>query len=190
VFLDRDGTLIVEQHYLRDPRNVRLEAGVVDGLSALQARGHALIVASNQSGIDRGLLTREDAERVNAALAQMLRAQGIDILAWYICPHRPEAGCLCRKPAAGMALAAARDWGLQLAGSYVIGDRRTDVEMADAIGGTGILVMTGYGAQSAAWAKAAARPVVDGLRAAADYIILNGAPAGVGSSPASRRGGP
>jgi D-glycero-D-manno-heptose 1,7-bisphosphate phosphatase len=89
-----------------------------------------------------------------------------------------------------MALAAARDWGLQLAGSYVIGDRRTDVEMADAIGGTGILVMTGYGAQSAAWAGAGSRPIVAGLRAAADYIALQGAPAAAGDSPASRRGGP
>ncbi|MGA2189775.1 MAG: HAD-IIIA family hydrolase [Steroidobacteraceae bacterium] len=106
VFLDRDGTLIVEQHYLSDPEQVRLETGVVDGLTALQQRGHALIVLSNQSGIGRGMFTESDVQRVNARVAEILRGCGIEILAWYICAHAPEAMCACRKPLAGMALAA------------------------------------------------------------------------------------
>lgn len=174
VFLDRDGTLIVERHYLSDPDQVRLETGVVDGLTALQQRGHALIVLSNQSGIGRGMFTESDVQRVNARVAEMLRGCGIEILAWYICPHAPEAKCACRKPLAGMALAAACEWHLELAGSYVIGDKQADLELADAIGATGILVTTGQGAGARAWAGAHACPVFDSIRGAADYIVARG----------------
>ena len=170
VFLDRDGTLIVEKHYLSDPGQVSLEKDVAPALSMLKGRGHALIVLSNQSGIGRGLLSEADALRVNARIAELLREQGVDILAWYMCPHAPELSCDCRKPAAGMARAASRDWKLDLSGCYVIGDKRADLELADAIGGTGILVTTGHGADSAGWAKANARPVVDSLLAAAQFI--------------------
>jgi len=177
VFRDRDGTLIVERHYLGDPGQVSLEREVVAGLSMLRARGHALIVLSNQSGIGRGLLSEADAQRVNARIAELLRENGIDILAWYLCPHAPDVPCDCRKPSPGMALAAARDWNLDLAGSYVIGDKRADLELADAIGGTGILVTTGHGSDAVGWAKANARPVADSLLAAAQFIAARDRPA-------------
>jgi histidinol-phosphate phosphatase family protein len=170
VFLDRDGTLIVERNYLSDPAEVRLETGVVEGLRTLKQSGHALIVLSNQSGIGRGMFKESDAHRVNARVADILRGYGIDVLAWYICPHAPEAMCTCRKPLAGMALTAASDWNLELAGSYVIGDKRADLELAEAIGATGILVTTGHGADSVGWAKDRAWPVFDSMQSAADYI--------------------
>jgi D-glycero-D-manno-heptose 1,7-bisphosphate phosphatase len=171
VFLDRDGTLIVERRYLSDPAQVALEAGVVEGLSRLQRRGHPLIVLSNQSGIGRGMFTERDAQRVNERAAALLRQRGIEILAWYLCPHAPDAACDCRKPLPGMPLNASRDWQLELAGSFVIGDKQCDLELADAIGGTGILVTTGHGRDALDWARQGSRPVVDGLRGAADYII-------------------
>jgi D-glycero-D-manno-heptose 1,7-bisphosphate phosphatase len=171
VFLDRDGTLIVEKHYLSDPAQVAIEEGVVEGLAMLQRHGHPLIVVSNQSGIGRGLLTMQDAERVNARVAALLLQDGIRLQAWYLCPHAPDVACDCRKPAPGLAQAASRDLLLDLAGSYVVGDKRSDLELADAIGGTGILVTTGYGRDAVPWARAQARPIVDGLRAAAGYII-------------------
>src|SRR5271165_6920637 len=87
VFLDRDGTLVEEIHYLGDPDQVRLEEGVVEGLALLAARRHPLVVLSNQSGIGRGMFTADDAERVNARLAAMLRGRGIEMTAWYLCPH-------------------------------------------------------------------------------------------------------
>jgi histidinol-phosphate phosphatase family protein len=170
VFLDRDGTLIIDKDYLSDPDGVCLEHGVVDGLAMLAGYGHPLVVLSNQSGIGRGLFPESDAHRVNARVADLLRAQGIEILAWYLCPHAPEAMCDCRKPLPGMALAASRDWNLELAGSYVIGDKISDLELADAIGATGILVTTGHGADAVAWARGHARPVFDGLRGAAQHI--------------------
>jgi D-glycero-D-manno-heptose 1,7-bisphosphate phosphatase len=170
VFLDRDGTLIVEKHYLSDPAEVQIEAGVIEGLAVLMGRGHPLIVLSNQSGIGRGMFKESDAQRVNARVADMLSRRGIEILAWYVCPHAPEYSCSCRKPLPGMAIAASRDWNLGLPGSYVVGDKKTDLELADAIGATGILVTTGHGRQFVDWATDRARPVFDDLRGVAGYI--------------------
>ena len=171
VFLDRDGTLIVEKDYLSDPGQVCLEDGVVDGLTLLNGRGHPLIVLSNQSGIGRGMFTEREAHLVNARVAEILSSQGIEVMAWYMCPHGPEAGCECRKPSPGMALEAAREYHVDLVGSFVIGDKQSDLELADAIGGTGILVTTGHGPTSVERALAQRRPVFAGLRAAAEYIL-------------------
>lgn len=171
IFLDRDGTLIVEKDYLSDPDGVSLEEGVIDGLTLLSGRGHPLIVLSNQSGIGRGMFTEYDARRVNVRVAEILRAEGIELMAWYVCPHLPQARCECRKPSPGMALEASREWHVDLVGSFVIGDKRSDLELADAIGGIGILVTTGHGPTSVEWALRQRRPVCAGMRAAADYIL-------------------
>ena len=80
-----------------------------------------LIVSASKHADGRGFFSENDARRVNERLAALLREDGIEILAWYVCPHAPGTVCDCRKPAPGMALAAARDWGLALAGSYVVG---------------------------------------------------------------------
>jgi D-glycero-D-manno-heptose 1,7-bisphosphate phosphatase len=174
VFLDRDGTLIVEKHYLSDPAGVALESGVLEGLALLRSRGHPLVVLSNQSGIGRGFFDERAAERVNARVAELLEPRGIDILGWYMCPHAPEMGCDCRKPLPGMALAASRDLKLELAGSFMIGDKRADLELADAIGATGILVASGHGRSAVVWARAEGRPVFDDFKAAAEYIAAQG----------------
>jgi histidinol-phosphate phosphatase family protein len=171
VFLDRDGTLIVEKGYLRDPDQAFLEDTVVEGLSMLSAHGHPLIVVSNQSGIGRGMLTDNDAQHVNARVDSLLRSHGISILAWYFCPHAPDMACTCRKPLPALAIKAAEDWALTLPGCFVVGDKRSDVEMADAIGGTGILLTTGHGRDHESWAKDNARPVFDHFRDAASFIL-------------------
>jgi D-glycero-D-manno-heptose 1,7-bisphosphate phosphatase len=171
VFLDRDGTLILEKDYLRDPDQVVIEKTVVEGLSLLQQLKFPLIVVSNQSGIARGLLTEAEAHQVNARVDALLREQGVRILSWYICPHGPDSDCNCRKPLPGMALEAAREWQLNLAGCFVIGDKRADVELADAIGGRGILLTTGHGHDSKSWALAEGRPVFNEFRQAAQFII-------------------
>ncbi len=170
MFLDRDGTLIVEKHFLRDPDLVQLEAGVIEGLQMLQEAGHSLIVISNQSGIGRGKLTEVDAQLINDRLDSLLRAKGVEILAWYLCPHSPDVSCTCRKPLPGMPTIAAREWQISLPGSYVIGDKRSDIETADAIGGTGILLTTGHGHEYLAWAHEQRRPVFAHLKQAAAYI--------------------
>ncbi len=171
VFLDRDGTLIVEKEYLSDPAQVSLEETAVEGLSMLGRHGYPLVVVSNQSGIGRGLLSGDDARRVNARVDSLLRGQGISILGWYVCPHAPGEDCACRKPLPGMALAAARDLAFELRGCFVVGDKRADVELADAIGGTGILLTTGHGREYLQWATDNARPVFPQFRDAALFII-------------------
>ncbi len=175
VFLDRDGTLIVEKEYLCDPDQVEIEGGVLEGLATLRESGHPLIVVSNQSGIGRGMFAQSDAQRVNERIGVILGREGIEILAWYLCPHAPESGCACRKPAPGMALAAAGEWNITLAGSYVVGDKQCDLELADAIGATGVLVTTGHGRDAQDWARGQGRPVFDGLRGAARYIAEHSA---------------
>lgn len=170
VFLDRDGTLIVEKHYLRDPALVELESGAVEGLLLLQAHGHPLVVVSNQSGVGRGKFALADVHHVNQRVAELFAARGVTFLAWYICPHAPADPCQCRKPLPGMPRAAAEELGLTLAGAYVVGDKRIDVELAHAIDGTGILVTTGHGMADAAWARDHDIPVFDSLLGAARFI--------------------
>lgn len=172
MFLDRDGTIIVEKNYLRDPNDVCLEAGAVVGLRRLQVRGHPLIVISNQSGIARGRMLETDVLAVNRRVGELLLAHGIKILAWYFCPHGPDSACACRKPAPGMALRASRDLNLDLAGAFVVGDKDSDLKMADAIGATGILVATGHGNEYHGWAVAMGRVAVPDLDAAAAHIEM------------------
>src|SRR5258708_33696352 len=125
------------------------------------------------------MFLESDAQRVNAGLSEMLQVQGISIMGWCLCHHAPEARCECRKPWPGLAIAASRDWQLTLPGSYVIGDKQTDLELADAIGATGILLTTGHGRECADRARRESRPVFDDLRGAAGYIGKRELPATV-----------
>lgn len=141
-FLDRDGTLIHDAHYLRDPAHVRLLPDVVAPLRRLRDAGYALVVITNQSGIARGLLTEQDYLAVRDRLDALLAADGITLDASYHCPHEPERSgpCECRKPGTLLHRNAARDLGLDVTRSVFIGDRFRDVAPALALGGRGILV--------------------------------------------------
>lgn len=176
LFFDRDGTLIVEKDYLSDPDKVELEAGAVEALQRLARYGLPIVGVTNQSGIGRGYFGEEAAHAVNRRVSELFAAEGVAITAWYMCPHAPNQTCDCRKPLTGMALSAARDLDLDLPASFVVGDKRSDVEMAVNFGGTGVLVTTGHGGGDIAWAKAGGHAVADGLLAAADAIetVLKG----------------
>lgn len=128
VFLDRDGTLIEDVGYPRDPEAVRLLAGAPEALAALRRAGFALVVVSNQSGIGRGLVSREEADAVHARFVAELRACGVELDDVRYCPHAPEDGCACRKPAAGLLLDSAHELGLDLGRSFMVGDKPADVE--------------------------------------------------------------
>lgn len=151
-FLDRDGTLMVEREYLSDPEEVELVPGTVEALRDLRAAGLGVVVVTNQSGIARGLYTDEDYQAVNRRLQAVLGAAGVQPDATCYCPHHPEftGPCECRKPGTGMYRNAARELDLILEGSYYVGDRVKDVLPARALGGTGILVRTGYGGEEEA----------------------------------------
>lgn len=141
-FLDRDGTLIRDAHFLRDPAGVELLPGVPQALERLHAAGFALVVITNQSGIARGLLTEADYEAVRARLDALLAAAGVRLTASYHCPHEPDRSgpCECRKPGTLLHRRAAADHGLALERSVSIGDRWRDVAPGLALGGRGILV--------------------------------------------------
>ncbi len=143
-FLDRDGTIIVEKHYLSDPMGVELAPGAAQGLTRLRQCGYALVLVTNQSGIGRGLLTMADFEAVQARLVEVLAAAGIRLDGVYMCPHHPAftGPCSCRKPGLALFLEAAETLGLALGSSVWVGDRMRDVEPALALGGRGWLVGT------------------------------------------------
>lgn len=145
VFLDRDGTIIRDKHYLSDPDGVELLAGAVEGLALLREAGCPLVVLSNQSGVGRGYFDAACVDRVNARLADLLHAQGVHLTGMLYCPHGPDEGCLCRKPAPGMVLEAARRWNLAelvRGGRCVsVGDKPCDVRLGQGLGGRGVLVL-------------------------------------------------
>jgi histidinol-phosphate phosphatase family protein len=171
VFLDRDGTIIVEKNYLSAPDQVMLLDGVVDGLARLGQQGLPLIIVSNQSGIGRGYFTMQDLAAVNARIDELLKAEGVTISGWYICPHAPEMACKCRKPLPGLIDAACSDHDLDPELSFVIGDKRTDLDLAAAVGAHGILVTTGYGIHEVDYAQTIGAPVYSSILEASGMIL-------------------
>ena len=147
LLLDRDGTLITEQDYLKDPRKVRFLAGSLDGLKQLARAGFQMVVISNQSGIGRGLMTRRDVERVNQRFLKLLKTHGIRLEGIYYCPHPPGVRCACRKPKLGLVKRAAKDLKRSWRQSISVGDKKSDVALGQRTGGRGALVLTGIGRQ-------------------------------------------
>ncbi len=153
VFLDRDGTLNEDPGYLGDPEKVKLYPGSGEILSLLKNDLNLkLIVVSNQSGIGRGLISKEEVESVNEKINEILRQFNAEIDAFYYCPSHPDFNsaeeCKCRKPAPYMVLEAVKDFSLDLTGSYLVGDAVSDIECGMNAGVKTILVRTGYGNDS------------------------------------------
>ena len=136
VVLDRDGTLIVERHYLSQPGQVELIPGAADGLRRLCRMGLRLVVITNQSGIARGYFDEAAVFRIHRRLRDLLQAEGVGLGEIYVCPHVPEDGCRCRKPEAELLERAARDIGCDPRAAFVIGDKACDVELGRRVGAT------------------------------------------------------
>jgi D-glycero-D-manno-heptose 1,7-bisphosphate phosphatase len=186
VFLDRDGTLIEERHYLASLQDVAVFPWTLEALRLLREHGFALVVVTNQSGVARGIFDETFVQHTHAYLARLFSAHGLQIDAYYYCPHHPEGciepyrrDCSCRKPEPGMLRAAARDLGLTINGSFVVGDTWLDVELAQRSGTTGLLVRSGHGAEAERRPRAGveAAAVVDTLLDAARWIVACGRPA-------------
>ncbi len=133
LFLDRDGTLIVDVGYPRDPALVEPLPGAIEALRELQ-QTFALVIISNQSGIGRGMITEAEAAAVHDRVVAVFAAGGVTFAGAYYCPHAPDAGCRCRKPAPGLLHDAARELGLDLARSIMIGDKPSDLDAGRAAG--------------------------------------------------------
>ncbi len=168
LFLDRDGTLIVDADYPKDPAVVQLMDGVVEFLQTMQEHGFALIVVSNQSGIGRGKIHPEEAQAVHERFLQLFAQHGIYFQGAYHCPHAPEDDCECRKPKPGMLLQAARDHNLELSRSFIVGDKMADVEAGQRAGCQGILFRRKAGDKDTGSTPDAIAQTYDEVR---DYIL-------------------
>jgi D-glycero-D-manno-heptose 1,7-bisphosphate phosphatase len=144
VFLDRDGTIMEDAHYIKSPTQVRLLPGAAAAVKQINDAGIPAIVVTNQSGIARGIFTVEDYEAVRSRFESLLEAEGAHIDASYYCPHHPSVStaCSCRKPATGMFEDGIRDWKLDPRRVAYIGDRWRDVIASRTLGGRGIMIMS------------------------------------------------
>jgi histidinol-phosphate phosphatase family protein len=140
--LDRDGTIIVDAHYLRDPSRVALLPGAAEAIRLLANAGVPSVVCSNQSGIARGLVTLEQYRAVRLRVAELLREEGAELLDTFICPHHPDydGPCLCRKPNVLLFQQAAAVHGLDLHRSMFAGDKYRDVAPAAQYHASGFLI--------------------------------------------------
>ncbi len=150
VFVDKDGTLVEDVPYNVDPRRIRLLPNAVEGLRRLHRAGYRVFVVTNQSGVARGYFREEALAAVEGRLRELLAAADVPLAGFYYCPHHPEGvvpayarACTCRKPAPGMLLRAAREHGIDLARSWMIGDILHDVETGRRAGCRTVLVDTG-----------------------------------------------
>ena len=145
VFLDRDGTLLHDPGYLHRISDYRVLPGTVEGLRLLQQAGFGLAVVTNQSGIGRGYYSEQEFHDFQAHFTADLAAQEVRIEASYFCPHLPDAGCPCRKPATALLERAREELGAELERSFMVGDTPEDMELARRVGCRGVYVLTGRG---------------------------------------------
>lgn len=180
VFLDRDGTLIDEVGYLDRVERVQLYPWAADAVRVLNRAGVRIVMVTNQSGIARGFFDEDTVRRVHQHIAERLAAAGAHLDAYYYCPHHPDGKipayairCECRKPGRALVDRAVAELGIDPAQSFAVGDRWLDVQLAQAFGGEGILVRTGYGGNeaNASVSGVTAAAIVDNLAAASAWIL-------------------
>lgn len=159
IFFDRDGTVIYDLEYLRDPEQVRLLAGTEKALFELQRQGFYLVLVSNQSGVGRGLLLQEDVERIHCQVIACLAKHGVHLDGVYYCPHAPWEECDCRKPSPVLLLRAAEELDIDLVHSFMVGDKPSDIEAGRRAGCQTVLL--------------AANPSSDMLTPAPDYVTAD-----------------
>lgn len=174
IFLDRDGTLIKEKEYLRDPAQVEIYPEAFTGLQRLAAAGFTLFMVTNQSGVGRGYFTMADVDQVNARVVQEFQQHGVTFRKIYIAPEAPDQPSRGRKPSPQFLFDARDEFDLDLASSFMIGDKLIDLECGWNAGvRASLLVRTGYGrkVERDAPAQLARAEVVDDLTAAANWIL-------------------
>lgn len=142
VFVDRDGTLNQDSGYVTSPDQLVLFPGVPEAIARLNQLGVLVLMVTNQSAIGRGMMTIEDLENIHARLAALIRPYGASIDGIFSCPHHPQDDCGCRKPERGLIDQAVDRFSLDLSKCYLVGDKRSDLEVAKKAAIPGVLVMT------------------------------------------------
>ncbi|MEW5902139.1 MAG: HAD family hydrolase [Acidobacteriota bacterium] len=181
VFFDRDGTLNEEVGYPSGPSQVSIFPKSYEAVKKINRAGLLAIVLTNQSGVGRGLLTEEGLSAIHASMKASFALHDARLDAFYYCPHyspaensRYAGECDCRKPNPGLALRAADEWGIDLAGSYLVGDKVEDILLGFRIRALPVLVLTGYGRESLAQLrKQGLEPaaVMEDILGAVDWIL-------------------
>ena len=163
VVLDRDSTIIVDRHYVFDPAQLELLPGAAAGLRQMQNLGLGLIAITNQSGIDRSLWDRGQLNRVHQRFRELLVVEGVHLDGIYVCPHKPDDACHCRKPETGLLESAALDLRFDPKDCFVIGDKSSDIELGQRVGAITLLVQTGYSDQTALSMMTSPNHIADNL---------------------------
>jgi D-glycero-D-manno-heptose 1,7-bisphosphate phosphatase len=174
VFLDRDGTVSEEVGYMYDVSQYRVFPWTGPAIRRINAKGLYVILATNQSGIERGYFTEDMVHRVHRRLAEEIGRSGAQLDAAYFCPHHPDRCHDCRKPNPGMLLRARDEMGIDLKSSFMVGDRHTDIRTGKAAGTRTVLVMTGDGREERERnhdAEIQPDYFADDLADAVDYIL-------------------
>ncbi len=175
IILDRDGVINEDsEHFIKSPEEWIPIAGSLEAIARLNAAGYKVAVASNQSGIARGLFTRKTLDAMHQKMHTLLSGHGGHIDAVFYCPHGPDDGCDCRKPRPGLLEQAATQFNTSLEAVTVVGDSLRDIEAARAVGARVLLVRTGKGRHTEALAGLPGTvPVYDDLASAVDAILGN-----------------
>ncbi|HSE96829.1 MAG TPA: D-glycero-beta-D-manno-heptose 1,7-bisphosphate 7-phosphatase [Blastocatellia bacterium] len=183
IFLDRDGTINEDIGYLSSPDELILYPWTAEAVRLINDSQYESIVITNQSGVARGLFTEEVLEQIHNRLIEELARRGAHLDAIYYCPHHPSIGdgryrqdCECRKPRPGLLFRAADERRIDLARSYMIGDKSSDISLAAAAGARSVLVLTGYGSMTLARSTGPGAPdiVADNLLEAVKQILDRG----------------
>jgi len=148
IFLDRDGVIIENRSdHVRQWSHVSILPKAIDALSGFRREGYKIVIVTNQAAVARGLMTLEDAHMINKRLVATIKEHGGWVDGVYMCPHKPEDNCTCRKPQPGLLIQAARELALDLASSWMVGDAWTDLLAGQSAGVQGtVIVRTGRGA--------------------------------------------
>jgi D-glycero-D-manno-heptose 1,7-bisphosphate phosphatase len=152
VFIDRDGTINRDVGYLTHPNQLELIPRAAAAISNLNRAGLLVVVVSNQAGIAKGFIQEKQVPAIHEVFLEILSQEGARIDGFYYCPHHPQGlvkkytcSCICRKPAPGLLLRASEEMHIDLARSYVVGDKVSDMQLAHNVGATAVMVLTGHG---------------------------------------------
>ncbi len=170
VFIDRDGTLIEEVNFLHRIEDLRYFSYTNEAIRLLKENGYLVVIVTNQSGIARGIYTEAQMHSIHDKIQTDL-TEKLDAI--YFCPHLPNAGCACRKPNLGMIESAMGDLPIDLENSWMIGDKKLDIELGLNAGVKPILVLTGYGTKDLPTLKRMPDFVADNLLEAVKFILNN-----------------
>jgi D-glycero-D-manno-heptose 1,7-bisphosphate phosphatase len=173
VFLDRDGTVMEDANYVGHVDRVVLIPNAAAALKRLRDAGFLLFIVTNQSGVGRGYFPREAVEEIHAHLDAQFGKSGVKFDRYFVCPHHPEDNCQCRKPKPKFFHDAAREFGVDLSQSFMIGDRPSDIQAGKNAGCKTILVLTGVGKETRAARDVQPDFVADDIASAADWILAS-----------------